>query len=113
MEYRPITEDYAVSGQINPQDVQAIKEAGFRSIICNRPDDEQPGQPTAQDVAVAAEAADLIFRHIPFTSGQMTDEDVQKMVEALDEIPGPVFAFCRSGARSTNIYAAAKQAKEG
>jgi uncharacterized protein (TIGR01244 family) len=112
MEYRPITEDYAVSGQISPEDVQAIKEAGFRSIICNRPDDEQPGQPTAQEIAVAAAAADLIFRHIPFTSGQMTDEDVQKMVEALDEIPGPVFAFCRSGARSTNIYAAAQEAKE-
>ncbi|MDW6024131.1 TIGR01244 family sulfur transferase [Mesorhizobium sp. BAC0120] len=113
MEYRPIADDYAVSGQITAEDVQAIKEAGFRSIICNRPDDEQPGQPTAQEIAVAAAAADLIFRHIPFTSGQMTDEDVRKMVEALDEIPGPVFAFCRSGARSTNIYAAAKQVKEG
>jgi uncharacterized protein (TIGR01244 family) len=109
MEYRPINDEYAVSGQITPEDVAMIKAAGFRSIICNRPDDEQPGQPTAQEIAVAAAAAELIFRHIPFTSGQMTEDDVQKMVEALDEIPGPVFAFCRSGARSTNIYAAATQ----
>jgi uncharacterized protein (TIGR01244 family) len=111
MDYRKITDDYAVSGQIAPEDVALIKAAGFRSIICNRPDDEQPGQPTAREIEVAARAADLIFRHIPFTSGQMTEEDVAKMVEALDEIPGPVFAFCRSGARSTNIYVAAKEAK--
>ena len=112
MEIRQVNDDYAVSGQIAVDDIRAIKEAGYRSIICNRPDDEQPGQPTAADIAVAAEAADLIFRHIPFVSGQMTDEDVQKMAEALDEIPGPVFAYCRSGARSTNIYLAAQQAEE-
>ena len=112
MEIRQVTDDYAVSGQIAVDDIRAIKEAGYRSIICNRPDDEQPGHPTAADIAVAAEAADLIFRHVPFVSGQMTDEDVQKMAEALDEIPGPVFAYCRSGARSTNIYLAAKQAQD-
>ena len=111
MEYRQITDEYAVSGQIAAEDIAAIKAAGFRSIICNRPDDEQPGQPTAQEIAVAAQAADLIFRHIPFTSGQMTDDDVQKLTEALDEIPGPVFAYCRSGARSTNIFVAVEEKK--
>ena len=54
MEYRQITDDYAVSGQITPEDIAAIKAAGFRSIICNRPDDEQPGQPSAAEIAVAA-----------------------------------------------------------
>jgi uncharacterized protein (TIGR01244 family) len=111
MEYRQITDEYAVSGQIAADDIAAIKAAGFRSIICNRPDDEQPGQPTAEEIAVAAQAADLIFRHIPFTSGQMTEADVEAMVLALDEIPGPVFAYCRSGARSTNIFQAAEQKK--
>ena len=48
MEYRQITDEYAVSGQIAADDIAAIKAAGFRSIICNRPDDEQPGQPTAE-----------------------------------------------------------------
>jgi len=109
MEYRQITDDYAVTGQIATSDIAEIKAAGFRSIICHRPDGEQPGQPTAAEIAVAAEAADLIFRHIPFVGGQMTDDDVAAMVEALDEIPGPVFAYCRSGARSTNIYMAARE----
>ncbi|TIO54795.1 MAG: TIGR01244 family phosphatase, partial [Mesorhizobium sp.] len=47
MEYRQISEDYSVSGQIQPEDIVAIKDAGFKSVICNRPDDEQPGQPSA------------------------------------------------------------------
>jgi uncharacterized protein (TIGR01244 family) len=108
MDIRQVTDDYAVSAQIAADDISAIKEAGFRSIICNRPDNEQPGQPSASEIAVAAQAAELVFRHIPFVSGQMTEDDVAKMVEALDEIPGPVFAYCRSGARSTNIFLAAK-----
>jgi uncharacterized protein (TIGR01244 family) len=108
MDIRQVTDDYAVSGQIAADDMAAIKDAGFRSIICNRPDNEQPGQPSASEIAVAAQAAELVFRHIPFVSGQMTEEDIAKMVEALDEIPGPVFAYCRSGARSTNIFLAAK-----
>ena len=112
MDYRQITDEYAVAGQISPEDVAAIKEAGFRSIICNRPDNEQPGQPTASEIAVAAAAADLIFRHVPFPSGQMTEADVAKMAEALDEIPGPVFAYCRSGSRSANIFMAAQEAQD-
>jgi len=108
MNYRQITDEYAVSPQITADQIDQIKAAGFRSIICNRPDGEEPGQPTAAEIAAAAEAADLIFRHIPFVGSQMTEADVQKMNEALDEIPGPVFAYCRSGARSTNIYMAAK-----
>lgn len=111
MDYRQVTDDFAVSPQIATDDIAAIKAAGFRGIICNRPDGEQPGQPTAAEIAVAAEAAGLIFRHVPFTSGQMTADDVVTMAEALDEIPGPVFAYCRSGTRSTNIFLAAAQAK--
>ncbi|TIV73504.1 MAG: TIGR01244 family phosphatase, partial [Mesorhizobium sp.] len=57
MEYRQISDDYSVSGQIQPQDIAAIKDAGFKSVICNRPDDEQPGQPSADSVKAAAEAA--------------------------------------------------------
>ena len=76
MDIRQVTDDYAVSGQIAADDIAAIKDAGFRSIICNRPDNEQPGQPSAAEIAVAAQAAELVFRHIPFVSGQMTEEDI-------------------------------------
>ena len=105
MEYRPITEGYAVSGQITLDEVADIKAAGFKSVICNRPDDEQPGQPSADSVKAAVEAAGLAFRYIPVISGQITGDNVDDQAKALDEMQGPVFAYCRSGARCTNLYA--------
>ncbi|MER8481497.1 TIGR01244 family sulfur transferase [Mesorhizobium sp. M1322] len=111
MEYRQITEDYSVAGQIQPDEVAAIKAAGFKSVICNRPDDEQPGQPSADSVKAAVEAAGLAFRYIPVISGQITAENVEDQAEALDELEGPVFAYCRSGARCTNLYGLIQQSK--
>lgn len=111
MEYRPITDAYAVSGQISAEDVAAIKAAGFKSVICNRPDDEQPGQPSAAFIGSAVEAAGLGFRHIPVISGQITAANVEDMATALAEMPEPVFAYCRSGARCTNLYGLVQQTK--
>ena len=111
MQYREISEDYSVSGQIQPEDVVAIKGAGFKSVICNRPDDEQPGQPSADTVKAAVEAAGLAFRYIPVISGQITAENVEDQAESLDELHGPVFAYCRSGARCTNLYGLIQQSK--
>jgi uncharacterized protein (TIGR01244 family) len=109
MEYRQISDDYSVSGQISTDEIATIKAAGFKSIICNRPDDEQPGQPSASEIDKAAEAAGLPFRHIPIVSGQpVTPADAEAMAKALDELEGPVFAYCRSGARSTNLFMAAQ-----
>jgi uncharacterized protein (TIGR01244 family) len=104
MEYRQISDQYSVAGQILPQDVVAIKAAGFNSVICNRPDGEQPGQPSAASVEAAAKAAGLEFRYIPVISGQVTGENVAEQAAALQDLKGPVFAYCRSGARSTNLY---------
>lgn len=111
MDYRQISEDYSVSGQIQPEEVAAIKAAGFKSVICNRPDDEQPGQPSADTVKAAVEAAGLAFRYIPVISGQITAENVEDQAEALDQLEGPVFAYCRSGARCTNLYGLIQQSK--
>ncbi|WP_027168039.1 TIGR01244 family sulfur transferase [Mesorhizobium sp. WSM3224] len=111
MEYRQISEDYSVSGQIQPDDIVAIKDAGFKSVICNRPNDEQPGQPSAESVQSAAEAAGLAFRYIPVISGQITMDNVEDQAKALDELEGPVFAYCRSGARCNNLYGLIQQQK--
>jgi uncharacterized protein (TIGR01244 family) len=105
MEYRQISDNYSVSGQILPDDVATLKAAGFNSVICNRPDNEQPGQPSADSVRKAAEAAGLEFRYIPVISGQITDANVADQAAALEGLKGPVFAYCRSGARCTNLYA--------
>ncbi|MEP9397408.1 TIGR01244 family sulfur transferase [Mesorhizobium sp. KR2-14] len=112
MEYRQISDDYSVSGQITADDVATIKAAGFKGVICNRPDGEQPGQPSADEIREAVEAAGLGFRHVPMISGQpVTMEDAEAMAKALNELDGPVLAYCRSGARSTNLFLAAQQVR--
>ncbi len=110
MEYRQITDRYAVSGQIEPSDVAAVKAAGFRSIIGNRPDTEDGAIPHGE-IEKAAKAAGLAFRWIPVVSGQITPQNVEDQAKALDELEGPVFAYCRSGARCTNLYMLVQQAK--
>lgn len=111
MQYRQITEDYSVSPQISVDDVKLIKEAGFKSVICNRPDSEDPGQPGHDEIQKAAEAAGLTFRWVPVISGQMTAQNVEDQAAALEDLPAPVFAYCRSGTRCTNLYAAIQQMK--
>ena len=109
MQYRQITEDYAVAPQISVADVALIKEAGFKSVICNRPDNEDPGQPSHVEIQKAVDAAGLAFRWIPVISGGMTPDDVAAQAAALDDLPAPVFAYCRSGTRCTNLFAGAMQ----
>lgn len=108
MEYRKITDDFAVTGQITAEDIPTIKAAGYKSVISNRPDPEDGAVPH-EGIEAAAKAAGLEFRYIPVVSGAITSEDVEKMADALDEMKGPIFAYCRSGARSTNLYMMAKQ----
>lgn len=113
MNARQITEDYSVSPQITADDVAAIKTAGFRSVICNRPDNEDPGQPSADSIRKVVEAAGLEFRWIPVISGQITQENVADQAAALEELEGPVFAYCRSGARCTNLYGLVQEQNRG
>jgi len=113
MEYRQITEDYSVTGQIQAGDVGAIGAAGFKSVICNRPDEEQPGQPPHDAIKAAVEAAGLAFRYIPVVSGQITPDNVADQAAALDELEAPVLAFCRSGARCTNLFGLVQELKRG
>ncbi|MGB6117470.1 MAG: TIGR01244 family sulfur transferase [Mesorhizobium sp.] len=111
MDYRQIAENYAVSPQIKLEDIPAIKAAGFKSVISNRPDNEDPGQLDHETVRKAVEEAGLAFKWIPVISGQMTADNVADQAAALEELPGPVFAYCRSGTRCTNLYAGVQQLK--
>jgi uncharacterized protein (TIGR01244 family) len=103
-----LTASFAVAPQLSPGDMQAVAQAGFKSVIINRPDFEGgPDQPTAADVIAAAEAAGLTARYQPVVSGAMTQADVVRFAELLDELPAPVLAYCRTGTRCTHLYRAA------
>lgn len=104
MDIRPLEERLHVSPQIRLEDLPAIAARGYRAVISNRPDGEEPGQPTADQVRQAAKDAGLAFVHIP-VRGAFPAEDVARFAEALDALPQPVFGFCRSGTRTTFIWA--------
>ncbi len=104
MEPRQITEDFSVAPQITPEDIPAIAAAGFRSIMCNRPDDEEPGQPHESAVTEAARAAGLETCCVPFSSATMTEADVAAFRAALDQMPKPMLAYCRTGTRCTMMW---------
>lgn len=103
MNIRQITEDYSVTGQISVEDVAKIKDAGFKTVISNRPDSEDGAIPH-DAIESAVRAAGLEFRYIPVISGQVSQENVDDQAKALAEMPTPVLAYCRSGGRCANLY---------
>lgn len=102
-----LSPDVSVAPQIEAEDLETIKAMGFRSVINNRPDRESAQQPGNDVIADKAAALGLDYRFIPVVSGSFEDEDVAQFRKALDEMEGPVLAFCRSGTRSSVMWALA------
>ncbi len=108
MEIRRINDDIAVAPQIMAEHVPDIAKAGFKSIVCNRPDSEDGAVPHDR-VQEAAKAAGLEFRFIPVVSGAITEDNVRDMAAALKSLPTPVLAYCRTGGRCMNLYGLVQQ----
>jgi sulfide:quinone oxidoreductase len=104
-----ITPAYSVSPQIAPADVAEIAALGFRSILCNRPDGESPDQTPVEAIRQEAERQGLDFAFVPVVSGRIDEDDVADFRAAIDRLPGPVLAYCRSGARCQNLWMLAQR----
>ena len=96
-------------GQIEPQQVDKIGAQGFKTIINNRPDGEEPNQPLQTDIATEAQQAGLAYQYLPVVGGQLTREQVEQFAEIFNQAEKPVFMFCRSGNRSNVLFQSAKQ----
>jgi len=107
--YRKLDADFVVAGQITPDDVAKVAEAGFKTIVCARPDHEEAGQPNFALIAGAAKKAGIAAVHIP-VSGSLGEGQLIRMEAALKDLPKPMFGYCRSGARAGSLYSAAKRA---
>ena len=105
MQAHQLTDQFSVAAQIQATDIPAIAAQGFRSIVNNRPDDEEPGQPTSAELQALATQAGLDWRHIPVISGSFSEDQVRRFADALKQLPGPVLAFCRSGTRCSALWA--------
>ncbi|MFN7596415.1 MAG: TIGR01244 family sulfur transferase [Cereibacter sp.] len=108
MDIRSLTDSYAVSPQIAPADLAAIKAAGFTTVIDNRPDGEIPTNLHAEIMRQAAEALGLTFVINPVIGGALTLDNVKAQKAALDSADGPVLAYCASGNRSSMVWALAQ-----
>ena len=104
LRYVKLTETVAASPQIHADDMAAIADAGFQVVINNRPDDEALDQPASEDLRAAAEAAGLEYHYYPLNAFNYPGDDTDAMRALFDDASRPVFAFCRSGTRSTNLW---------
>ena len=111
LELKRINDDVSVAPQISPDDMPAIKAAGFAAVINNRPDGEAPDQPTSATMQAAAEAAGLAYHYIPLGRDGVSPAMVEETGAAFEGSDGPVLAFCRSGTRSTTLWALSQAGK--
>ncbi|KQU99475.1 TIGR01244 family sulfur transferase [Devosia sp. Root105] len=112
MDIKRIDERVSVSPQIDVEDVARLKAAGFVAIINNRPDGEDTTQPPGAVIAEAAAAAGLRYFAIPLGRDGVRDELIEATRQALDSVEGPVLAYCRSGTRSTTLWALSQAGRE-
>lgn len=94
----------AVSGQIRPEDVARIAADGFAMVVNNRPDGEEAGQPSSAELEAEARRHGIDYRYIPVVPGQPLTQEARAFAQAVEESPGPVLAFCRSGNRSASLW---------
>jgi uncharacterized protein (TIGR01244 family) len=108
---RPIADQVCVAPQLAPENMAELAKLGFRSVVNNRPDFEHgPDQPTNAQIEAAALAAGLQYRFLPVDGGYQSPEQIAAFAALLAELPRPLLAFCRSGARAQKLYVQATAA---
>jgi sulfide:quinone oxidoreductase len=105
MNIKSLTTELSIAPQIATADIRGIAEAGFRSVICNRPDGETADQPLYSEIERAAKSYGLEVRYLPAVSGKVTDDQGQAFGVLMAELPKPALAYCRTGLRSVTMWA--------
>ncbi len=101
-----IADGFYAAGQIAPDDLPEIAGLGVRTIVNNRPDGEGgPEQPRSDEMRAAAEAAGMTYHYLPMTPQSLSPELLEQFRQAVESAEGPVLAHCKSGARSTALWA--------
>jgi uncharacterized protein (TIGR01244 family) len=105
---RPVADDVFVAGQLDPAAMAEAARAGFRAVVNNRPDFEHgPHQPANAQIEAAALVAGLEYRFLPVSGGYQSPAEIAAFAALLRELPRPLLVFCRSGARSTQLFLSA------
>lgn len=104
--------DLAVAGQINPSDIPALAAEGIRAIICNRPDGEAPGQPKYHDIERIAAENGIKTAYQPVVASDIGGNAAAEFDHIVGELPKPLLVYCRSGMRSTALWALSQVGKQ-
>ncbi|MEP6066757.1 MAG: TIGR01244 family sulfur transferase [Paracoccaceae bacterium] len=99
-----LSEDFAVSAQITVNDIQILKEQGFASVICFRPDSEEQDQPMFHDLMKVAQTAGLVTHHQPVVPNQIAEPDFAEFRKLYAAAPKPILAFCKTGGRAKMLW---------
>ena len=110
-EFKPIADGFFAAGQIDAADIVRAKEAGIVAVVNNRPDGEVPDQPAGDTIRAAADEAGLAYTAIPIGPNGFGLEDVEALAQVLGTADGSVLGFCRTGTRSTLLWALAQAHK--
>lgn len=105
MNIKQLDENLSVSAQLTATEVEEAARLGFKTLVANRPDGEEFGQPAMADLEKAARENGLDWVYLPVQSGNILDTDVDDFIPMLESAPKPILAFCRSGMRCTALWA--------
>ena len=109
-EVKPLADDVCVCAFVPPEKLADLAP-NFRTIINNRPDAEEPGQPSSAEIEAEARRLGLEYLHLPVVPGNITDDAVESFGEAIARRKGPILAFCRTGNRSATLWALSQSGK--
>ena len=101
----PLSPGVSAAGKLDRADIEALADAGVRTIVNNRPDGEDPGQLAAEEARLLAEARGIAYHHVPITAASLTRDDVDAVEAVLARAERPIVLHCRSGTRSTLLWA--------
>ncbi len=104
VDIKAITEDFSVSSQINLEDLQQLAQQGVKSLICNRPDGEAADQINVTEIEAAATELGIELAYLPVVSGKFSDQDISDFLSAMQRLPKPTHAYCRTGTRSITLW---------
>jgi len=111
MEIKKINNEFYVSVQISASNMQSIKKQGIKTIICNRPDNEEEKQPLISEIIKSANEYDIEVKFLPVVSGNVSNEQIHSFSQLLAEVNQPVLAYCRTGTRSTILWTLSQAGK--
>lgn len=109
---RQITDTLRACGQLTQADIDALAKQGVKTVICNRPDDEEPGQPSSANLQTYVESLGMQWFYLPVISGQVEDSQGDEFADILSQAETPIVAFCRSGARCGMLWALSQRQQQ-